>query len=707
MDDYTHEPYDYTILYDTSSVTGDGGAGQESDAPWLDGLNPDQFDVACHLDGPCLVIAGAGSGKTRSVVGRIQTLVRWYKVNPNDILAITFTRKAAREMRDRVHGALDEGEVEGLQVRTFHSVGVRVCRMFPDLLGLQERFSIWDEGASKRAFKEIFEEVFVDRAELGDPVVRTEIKKAWTPVKVLGLLNKMKERGEPLGAQYWTDLARSVHNGSDEATSIVKPAVADKVAGEDRLKKATLFWIYACERYEELKCAVNAVDLADLIWIPVTRARENPELQDALGHRWRYVIVDEYQDTNRLQEEFIGFLAGQHRNLMVVGDDDQAIYGWRGGDVRLITGFETRWDARVIQLGQNYRCRPEIVEIADRTIRRNNTRVSKELWSERGAGGAVDTRWYYDENHEVSRVAAMIQDKLATGVPGDEIAVLARRRRKVLQVANALTLLKVPVDAVGVKPWYEVDAVVNVLALLRYQCNPRDVDAARTILSAWPKIGAKTITRWWSSLSYGPRVLDQPLRDLLALPRHGVNTEKGKSIQRLLDLNQQVDDAIKANVPLTDVIQLILIGAGITKDIEKNLEGKQKDAEDAAKREAAIKSLILCADEVAARGYDAVDELSDNISTLVAAQDVREGKVSVSTIHAAKGLEWEHVIVAGCDQESLPSGDNIEEERRLFYVAATRAKEDLTFTWAIQARTQKGELVTTGPSPFLREAGLL
>jgi DNA helicase-2/ATP-dependent DNA helicase PcrA len=692
-------------------VWGDPPSIHTSGEHHLDGLNEDQLQVAKHTDGPCVVIAGAGSGKTRSVVARIQNLIREQKVDPNEILAITFTRKAANEMKERTLASLDEDEGKGLQIRTFHSAGVRVCRAHTHMLGIRERFSIWDEDAAARQLKIGMKDI----VEKSDDPGR---KRAYTPKKILGFLNSWKERGLELNGDFWKrfeggsidDLKETfIHLGNASELNDLHTKIGSAGKGNvDNILGMELDEITrTIRRYENLKRVVGALDLADLIWLPVIKARQDSELRDSLGSRWSYIIVDEYQDTNDLQEEMIELLGGEHKNVMVVGDDDQSIYGWRGSNVNLITGFQRRWSgARMIRLGQNYRCRPEIVQAADASIRHNNNRVPKQLWSEREGGGSVRVTTSMTPWDEASSIRRCVTQWLDQGATHSQIAVLSRRRIGVSTIAAELTRHHIPVDAVGVRPWFKQGDVVNVLSHLHYQLNPTDIDAAQEILAKWPGIGATTIARWREGAygGSGVHLLDDPIERLLGIPRHGPKTKKGKRLNELRGLHQTLQAGVQ-KMTVKQACELLLGRLGIHAEIATALEtGVVKKAQEAERRKESIESLLQCAEACKEVGLNGLEELSENISTLVSIQTSSTERVTISTIHSAKGLEWDKVIVMGLNQGVFPVGENIQEERRLFYVALTRAKNDLVMTYSMHTRNGYGELQTSKPSQFIKEA---
>ena len=664
--------------------------------PYLDGLNPDQFQAATHLDGPSILVAGAGSGKTRTVVARVQCLVDWYRVPPSQILCMTFTRRAAGEMKERITANLPEEEAKDIQVRTFHSTGVRICRSYAHLLGIRDRVSIWDEKAAKRQIKIATQETWEDSS---DP----ERKRSYTPATVLDFIASWKGEGLELDDDFWSRLTGDQaleDNYGCEVPLIKKMAERDTT---DKLQEDLNELARIAQSYEGMKRQVGAVDLNDLIWLPVVMARHDQGLRRSLADRWSYLIVDEYQDTNKLQDEFLGLLTSQHGNVMVVGDDDQAIYGWRGSDVKLITTFEERHNATVYRLGQNYRCRPEIVRAAEASIRCNQSRVSKKLWSERDSGGMVTESPHIYEAAEIEQVAIRIEDMISSGkFKRSEIAALTRRRAWVSRLNNELVSKGIPVDAVGVKPWFEQGDVRRVLDIIRYIVNPLDVDAAQSVLSDWPKVGVKTIALWYGHFRHGDDGFGLPLDKIYSMPRHGRTTVKGLSLQRLQDMVFQVAAQAENQEPIVELVGAILDATGIPEEIREQQNGSLKESKEADYRDRAVNAMVE-ASKCPHEGLAGLSGFLDDIATLISDQQIDKDRVTISTIHGAKGLEWPVVYLFGCSETILPTGDSIEEERRLFYVGSTRAKEQLHYSYSVRVYSYTSGLIDVKRSRFLAE----
>jgi len=680
---------------------------------WLQGLNPDQAQVATHVLGPAVVIAGAGSGKTKSVVARITNLIRSCSVGANEILGITFTRKAAKEMRDRVFASLREGEGKGLELRTFHSLGVKLCRAHALDLGLRERFSVWDEKAQLRQMKGVIAEV---REESRQPA----LERSYSEAHAIGLLSKWKEAGLQIDHAFWSQLGgKGKESGwfmafasEEQGASTAKEIQEKSYAGGygDAYVEANLRELGACiQRYEQLKRLVGAADLDDLIWLPVTKSRENARLAEAIGKRWRYVIVDEYQDTNELQEQMIVLLAGQNKNVMVVGDDDQSIYGWRGGKVDLIVSFQERWKAKIIRLGQNYRCRKNIVLAAESSVSINEERVPKRLWSERDGEGLVELHVFANDMDETNGVVAKVEQMLSGGTRESEIAILTRKRMDLRIIAKALRTAKIRCEAIGVKPWWEHEAVRMVLNVLRVEMNPTDTDAAEDLLSNWPLVGVTTIEAWKKILKEEgiKNVVVDPIKKILTLPRSGPGTKKGQSLTRLVQCMTEVKACVAAR-NLLEACQRVLKHTGVAdamKAAEELGVANTEQTEEAEETKICLDALFSCIGDIEQEEDQTVEGLIDAISVNLTAERETREKVVVSTIHGSKGLEWDKVILVRLTEGVIPNPyAPIEEERRLFYVGCTRAKEELHMT-SSRARWVPGVgHMTTGPSPFVEEA---
>jgi len=689
-----------------------------ADLTHLDGLNPDQTAAATHVGGPCLVSAGAGSGKTRAVIARIAHLVRAHSVPPPLILAVTFTRKAAAEMKERVGVELGEEVVKNIRIQTYHSCCLRLLRNHAHEVGLRPRFSMWDDTAAKRRIRDILKGIVEDSDY-------PKGKREYSPSVVLAAINKAKEDWDPADAdvdghivikdEHLTDLELALRRRG-EAEQEREPhqshASRHLEPGGSRpgtyIPASVQFAEIAAARkaYEDLKRTVGAVDFSDLVYLVVRSAHVFPNFRERVSTRWQYVIVDEYQDSNLLQERFIELIGGAERNVMVVGDDDQSIYGWRGSKVELITTFQARWSARVIQLGQNYRSWDSIVGTADASIRHNENRVPKKLWSERGEGGGVFLTGVPTAGLEPYRIASAIDEWTKSGRwrPSD-IAVLVRRRRTLRMVAVALRKLDIPFIAVGQKPWWQTSDVQLIMAWLRVLVNPQDLDAASHILAAWPRIGPVVLKRWKGFINPNSRqsILLGPLLRVHDTARCGPKTVTGRNIQACSDLYKRLATMLREDGPIVDIIDTVLEVAGLNEEIRVLSTQGVAETQEAEDRQSAIQPFQDAAREHGGTGARAVTALLDDIATQARKLTETGDAVTVSTIHGAKGLEWPVVVGAAIVDGVLPGeGGNVPEERRLFYVLCTRARDILVLSYHWTSFGERPQ--PCKPSSFIREA---
>ena len=683
--------------------------------PHMQGLNEDQLKTAAHLNGPCGVYAGAGSGKTRSVITRIVHLILEEGVAPESIIAITFTRRAAAEMRERIAHAIGDDDAKNVRMQTFHACAMRLLRIYGDYLGLPTRFSMWDESAAARRMREIIADITSESkypTAVRDYTPRTLLsaiagrKEAWNPEVEAGI-------AEPEGraCEVRQTLQKLVEkgyerNGEDAERIIMRTRIKTKEGDYAPAEVQLAEMDQAMASYEELKETANAVDFADLIYKVVRNSFLNPEAARRIGNRWDYVIIDEYQDSNWLQEQFIQLLAGETRNVMVVGDDDQSIYGFRGAKVDLITSFEKRWDGKSIYLGQNYRSWSCIVKTAATVIGNNQERVPKKLWSERGEGGAVYSVTTSTGGAETNRIGDAVQAWVKSGTwkPSD-IAVLCRKRKTLRFISNELQSRGVPFVAVGQKPWWQTIDVQLVLSWLQMAVNARDFDAAEQVLSAWPRMGPATIKKWKSFI--GPEdkdpLLGEPLLALLGTPRRGPKTKVGGQIYACNELYRRLSSMASGDSTVVEMIDLILDQTGVTDSIAIGLGGKPAQVEESQDRQSRLTPFREAAEGISKTGTLGILELVDEVSTHAREHDEGACAVTVSTMHGSKGLEWPLVICASLVDGQIPTaGGDPAEERRLFYVALTRARDVLIMSsyWT--------ELVPyatpANPSPFVIEA---
>jgi len=649
----------------------------------LDELNVDQRAAVEHFEGPVLVLAGAGSGKTRVLMVRIERLIA-RGVEPAEILALTFTRRAATEMRNRIRDRLGPRAID-LVLTTFHSLALGICRDHPDLVGRQKGFSVWDDKLQLAECRRIYKDLWYET-----PASKKGGKKVKLPVStadLLDIVSAAKRCNTAMDDAFLRWLADNVH-----------PVAAVAIA-----------------EYEATKKAANALDFDDLIWAALRLLQANPDVLAIYHERWRFVMVDEYQDTNDLQEQFLGLLIGEARNLMAVGDEDQAIYGFRGGNVDHILTFSDRYpSAETIILGCNYRSDDNILQTAARTIAHNKKRRNKRLWTESDPGWPVEHHSFSNVYAEAEYVARMIGGSIEAGYAPAEHCVMVRTRRQFTALQRALSALELPYVTVGAVEFWQRTDIRLILAWLKGLLNPADLAAGAFVLSHWPKLGAKTVETWKSLV--GGQPMYDVLRLLLRARGYGLHTAKGQSIEALIETLDELVARFRRGDALAQLACWLYEVTGLDAEIAEAIGERGRVAEEGrARKELRTDFLTMCPDE---RGTDPFADLTHFLDSVLANAKVddTEPKIVLSTIHSAKGLEWDHVWIVGCVEGKVPysfnvtsagadlTPDALEEERRLMYVAMTRARQRLVLTRYEQDRDESGREIFVKPSRFLIES---
>ena len=636
-------------------------------------LNPEQQAAVEHRGSPLLVLAGAGTGKTRVITHRVAKLLA-DGVPAWRILAVTFTNKAAGEMRERIH-KMCEGvpEADRLWVGTFHSICARILRRYGEGVGLTRNFAIYDTDDQMRIMKRALKELNIDDRQL-------------SPRAVLTHLDRAKNRGLPI--------SKLEQLGLDEPVNSMS-------------KKAGL-------RYEQLVRAADAADFGDLLVLAVellanagqgAPGAQLADLDPALGlkRRFLHVVVDEYQDTNPVQARLISLLS-ERAELVVVGDDDQAIYGWRGADVAQILRFpDDHHGCRMIRLEQNYRSTGHILTCADAIIRRNAGRLGKTLWSELGDGQQVKVRQLSDEHHEARVVVEQVLDGLTEDIPAHEIAIFYRTHAQSRVIEEALAGNAIRYAVYGGLSFFERKEIRDLIAYLRLLTNPgSDVDFERIVNVPPRKIGDTTVGQLKGhALERGISLMAA----LAELDQTGLSRAACSRLAGFAEVMQQLSAAHAANMPLGELASEVLRITGY----REMLAAEQ--TEEATTR---LENLQEFAGALAEFSEDYPDQtLSDYLEQVSLASDSDKKtdearSVRLMTIHSAKGLEFTRVILTGMEEGVFPHGRSLqdplqmEEERRLAYVAVTRAKRDLLITHAAR-RTLYGQTQVNEPSRFLRD----
>jgi len=635
-----------------------------SASPLLEDLNPVQAEAVLHSEGPVLIVAGAGSGKTRALTHRIAFLIRERGVNPYSILAITFTNKAAREMAERVEGLIGQRVARGMWILTFHSACARILRAEHEQLGLPRSFTIYDEGDTERLLAAVLRDLDLDA-------------KRYPPRAMAAAIGKAKD--EVLTAQDFHDLAGNFY-------------------------EQTIAKVYLA--YEERKRAAGALDFDDLITETVLLFRQRPEVLEHYQERFRYILIDEYQDTNRAQYQLVNQLAAKYRNVCVVGDADQGVYSWRGATIQNLLDFERDYpDAEVFLMEQNYRSTSNILAVANALIEHNVQRKPKSLWTEI-AGGELAVRFRADDEHEEALFVAEETHRLVEEESHrySDIAIFYRTNAQSRVLEDVFIRAGTPYRVIGGVRFYQRKEIRDVIAYLRLLLNPQDVVAARRVINT-PKrgIGEATVTaiEGFAAIEGVPFLEAARRADEIG----SLATRAKGAIAGFVNVMDTLAAALESGAGPQRMIEAAATESGYLLDLETE---RTVEAEGRIEN---IRELGGVAAEFAQR--DPEGTLADFLEqvSLLGEQDEYDeeaGSVTLMTLHNAKGLEFPVVFVIGLEDGVFPHyrsmGDpaQLEEERRLMYVGVTRARERLYLTNA-WSRALFGQTSYNPPSRFLSE----
>lgn len=627
-----------------------------------DTLNPMQREAVFTTEGPLLVLAGAGSGKTRALTHRVAYLIEEKGVKPWNILAITFTNKAAGEMRDRVNSLVEYG-ADSVWVSTFHSLCVRILRRFIENIGYTTDFSIYDSDDTKTLMKQIFKDLEVN-------------------TKVL------KERGV-LGV---------ISSAKNEMISPEEFMLSAKAEGDSRLKRIAELYM----EYQKRLKKNNALDFDDLLVKTVELFQTKQEVLEYYQDRFRYIMVDEYQDTNTVQFKLVSLLAEKYRNICVVGDDDQSIYRFRGANIRNILSFEETFPgAKVIKLEQNYRSTKMILDSANEVIRNNTGRKDKTLWTENEVGERPVFREFPSSFEEAEWI---VRDIVKKGGPWKDYAILYRTNAQSRIFEEKCIAYNLPYRLVGGVNFYQRKEIKDVLCYLKTIANGRDDLAVQRIINV-PKrgIGAMSVARVNMFAMENDMSFYEALERVQAVP--GI----GKAALKIGVFTDQIGEfrkILKEGTPIKDVIEAILNKTGYSDEL------KQEGEVEAESRMENIEELInkavsywKSAEEPSLSAFLEEVALVADIDSM----DESEDRIILMTLHSAKGLEFPYVYLAGMEDGLFPSmmslmegPEALEEERRLCYVGITRAEKRLTLT-AAKSRMIKGQVQPERTSRFIDE----
>ena len=625
---------------------------------YLDDLNPEQREAVLHTDGPVLVLAGAGTGKTRVLTSRIAYILQNRMAFPSQILSVTFTNKAAKEMKSRVGDYIGHG-IEGLPwMGTFHSIAAKILRINAELVGLKPNFTILDTDDQIRLLKQIIKAENID-------------DKKWTPRYMASLIDGWKNKG-------W---------------------MPEKLTSQNNFKFAEGKGKKVYEIYQSRLKILNACDFGDLLLLNLELFKENQDILKKYHEKFKYILVDEYQDTNICQYLWLRLLAQGSHNICVVGDDDQSIYGWRGAEVDNILRFEKEFSgAKVIKLERNYRSTEHILGAASGLISANKSRLGKTLWTEDIGGHKVTVTGVWDAAAEARLISSVIEDWKSNGRGYNEVAILVRASRQMRSFEERFIQIGMPYRVIGGPRFFERQEIRDAHAYIRVLRSETDDLAFERIVNV-PKrgIGSTTIQKLQIIARKMNVSLEQATREVIK-----TDEIRGKARTALRSFTKDLDrwrgNLITSNH--TDVTEIVLDESGYTQMWLNN-----KDAKSSSRLEN-LKELIQAMGE-----FESLDAYLEHVSLVLDVEkNDQEEEVSIMTLHSAKGLEFPLILLPGWEEGTFPSqrsmdeagSEGLEEERRLAYVGITRARERAKIYFAAN-RQIYGSWQSSLPSRFIDE----
>ena len=664
----------------------------------LSDLNPAQQQAVMHGDGPLLIFAGAGSGKTRVLTRRIAHLISEHGVDPMQILAVTFTNKAAREMKERVDKLFGARPLP-VWVATFHSTAVRILRAHAKYLDFSPQFAIYDTSDSISALKRVYKRLNVDPKILEPRTILSKMDKAKNDYKFSDSIRK-----DPYIPQLHRELIANIFDG-----------------------------------YQEELRTSNAMDFGDLLCNVVTLFSLEPKLLEQYQERFRYLLIDEYQDTNKVQYLLIKMLASRHKNLCVVGDDDQSIYAFRGASVENILNFRKDFPgAKVVTLDTNYRSTKNILSAANAIIAHNRKREPKQMRTDNPAGSAIMCYKAHDEKDEASFVVREISVLMRNGRPATDFAIFYRTNSQSRSIEEALCEAGLPYEIYGGHKFYERKEIKDILAYFRVLLNPQDNEAFLRIINTPTRgIGDTAVGAIVAAANKRGMPLLSAMQEITADAQSGISaaqrTKFRKFLELIASLQEDAADAeakLQSNVGAFEPFEVQEALANLLKQIaDQSGYLPQLRAQDTTEADARIDNIqelfrvavefaIRCLDQGAAPSlYDFLDRTSlgsDMDEAHAGASEVagspKKGAVSLMTLHLAKGLEFDIVFLIGLEEGILPhvrsleDREGLEEERRLCYVGITRARKVLYLTRATDRQSfGRGNWYSGVPSRFIRD----
>ena len=614
----------------------------------LEGLNEVQKEAVIKTDGPLLILAGAGSGKTKVLTTKVAYLIE-KGVAPTNILAITFTNKAAKEMKERIY-KLVGSDAYNIQISTFHSFGLKIVKENYNLLGYEKNFTILDSDDTLSVIKKIMKQMNIDIKQLNPRYVKNNISSA--------------------------------------KNELIEPSEYEKLISVDYEK--IIAKIY--NQYQKELVKNNSLDFDDLLMLPIKLFREYPRVLKVYQERFKYILIDEYQDTNEAQYLLTKMISALYKNICVVGDNDQSVYSFRGANYKNILNFEQDYkDAKVIMLEQNYRSTKTILNAANSVIKNNEFRKDKNLWSDKEEGKKIKYYRAYDEKHEGDYVISEIRKLLEQGYREDEIAVIYRTNAQSRVLEEQFLKSGLPYKIVGSFFFYNRKEIKDLIAYLKVIYNEKDdVNVERIINVPKRGIGTKTINNLVNRASIeGISIYD------------AIETGKELEFKKIIEELKQASE----NVSLTELIDLVLDKSGIKAELESE---KSLEADIRLENLEEFKSITKSFEE-----KEGLVSLEDFLNEITLVSDVEEHKnetnrITLMTMHAVKGLEFDVVFIVGMEEGIFPHANSsfdkqdLEEERRLCYVAITRAKKELYIINA-KRRMLYGKDSINPPSRFINE----
>ena len=618
----------------------------------IDSLNDVQKEAVVNTDGAMLILAGAGSGKTRVLTTKVAYLIKEKGVRPDNVLAITFTNKAAKEMKERIYSLVGNDAFK-IQISTFHSFGLKILKQNYNLLGYQSNFTIIDSDDSLSVVKKIMKELGIDTNKYNPRAVRSAIS------------NNKNEMIDPINYENY------VHTDYDEVV-------------RDVYKK-----------YEKNLKLNNAIDFDDLLILPLKLFKENPFVLKEYQEIYKYIFIDEYQDTNEPQYLLSKLISSKYKNITVVGDADQAIFTWRGANYRNILNFEKDYkDAKVVVLEENYRSTKTILNAANNVIRNNKVRKEKNLWTENDEGNKITYYKAFDEKDESYYVVKEIKKLLNENISPNDICVLYRANAQSRTIEEAFLSNAISYRIVGAYAFYNRKEIKDLMAYLKLIYNEKDDISLLRVIN-YPKrgIGNKSI----ENLSIKADVSNKSLYEVI---------DSGKELEFKNLIERMKKESEKLS--LTELIDYVLKESGIKESLESE---KTLEADIRLENLEEFKSITKNFEE--SEGIVSLEDFLDELSLVSDVSEQKnetEEKVTLMTMHAVKGLEFDYVFVIGMEEglfphsNSMESSDELEEERRLCYVAITRAKKKLYIVNA-RSRMLYGRVSSNIPSRFISEMG--